>query len=128
MLLKLWEALSKFSKGCIDFLIHLYTDVDLDKKLDANNNIIAFEDKLYDITLNEYRDITPQDYITKTCKRPAPTGEHLEKQQRIKDILFSIFENNEVVNYWLKLLVLLYLLINMKTFVHFQEEEAMERG
>ena len=95
---------SKFSKGCIDFLIHLYTDVDLDKKLDANNNIIAFEDKLYDITLNEYRDITPQDYITKTCKRKAPTGEHLEKQERIKNILFSIFENNEVVNYWLKII------------------------
>ena len=46
----------------------------------------------------------PHDYITKTCNRPAPTGETLEKQQRIKDILFSIFENNEVVNYWLKII------------------------
>jgi hypothetical protein len=70
---------SKFTKGCIDFLQFLYTDEDLDKKLDANNNIIAFEDKLYDITLNEYRDITPEDYISKTCRRPAPTGETLEK-------------------------------------------------
>jgi len=97
---------STFTKGCMDYLIHLYTDVDLDKKLDANNNIIAFEDKLYDITLNEYRDITPEDYITKTCKRKAPTGEHLEKQERIKNILFSIFENNDVVNYWLKIISL----------------------
>ena len=89
------------------------------KKLDANNNIIAFEDKLYDITLNEYRHITPQDYITKTCKRQAPACEHLEKQQRIKDILFSIFENNEVVEYWLKIIGLSLFTNKYENVLHF---------
>ena len=91
---------SKYTKDCIAYLKNLYTVERLDDKLDANNNLLAFDDKLYDITLNKFRNISPFDYITKTCKRKAPTDECLLKQKYIKDIIYSIFENNEMVEYW----------------------------
>ena len=33
---------SKFTKGCIDYLSHLYTDKELDKTLDNDTSVVAF--------------------------------------------------------------------------------------
>lgn len=95
---------STFCEGCIKFLEHLYTDDTLDDKLDSNNNLIAFDDKVYDIKINGFRNIEPTDYITLTCKRNAPINKYLDKQKYIKQLLYNIFENNEVVEYWLKII------------------------
>ena len=83
---------SKYTKGCIDYLKLNYTVDRLDDMLDAKNNLLAFDDQLFDISKNEFRKIQPADFITKTCKRNAPIEEQLEKQKYIKEILFSIFE------------------------------------
>ena len=72
--------------------------------LDAKNNLLAFDDQLFDISKNEFRKIQPTDFINKTCKRNAPIEEQLEKQKYIKEILFSIFENQDVVEYWFKII------------------------
>ena len=95
---------SKYTKGCIDYLKLNYTVDRLDDMLDAKNNLLAFDDQLFDISKNEFRKIQPADFITKTCKRNAPIEEQLEKQKYIKEILFSIFENQDVVEYWFKII------------------------
>ena len=45
----------------------LYTVDNLDDLLDANNGVIAFQDKLFDIKIKSQRNIAPRDYITNTC-------------------------------------------------------------
>ena len=72
---------SKYTKGCIDYLKLNYTVDRLDDMLDAKNNLLAFDDQLFDISKIEFRKIQPTDFITKTCKRNAPIEEQLEKQK-----------------------------------------------
>lgn len=92
---------SGFVKGIIDYLTNLYTVENLDDLLDKNNSVLAFTDKLYDVTNNTFRDIKPQDYITKTTGYKAPTSRNKESKKYILKTLYSIFENNDMVDYWL---------------------------
>ena len=95
----------KFTFSIIDKLKYLYLIEDLDEKLDNNINIIAFNDKLYDIILNKYRNIEKTDYITKTCQRYAPENKFNKiKREKILEILYSTFENNNIVDFWLKVI------------------------
>lgn len=91
---------SSYVKNIIDYLSNLYNVDRLETLLDANEKILAFDDKLFDYNINEFRKINYNDYITKTTKYKLP-----DKSQDdivfIYKLLYSIFENNEVVEYWL---------------------------
>ncbi len=91
-----------YIKGIIDYLEHLYLNLDLDDLIDANINVLAFNDKLYDIKIKEFRNIEPNDYITKTTKINAPSHINDSKMEYIKELLLGIFGKDELVDYWLK--------------------------
>jgi P4 family phage/plasmid primase-like protien len=90
-----------FVKGVIEFLEGYYTIDQIDQKFDDTSSIIAFDDMAYDIVLGKFRAIQPQDYITKTTRRPAPRAPVSPAlKSKVDDLLWSIFENKEVIEYW----------------------------
>lgn len=91
---------SSYIKNIIDYLSNLYNVDRLDTLLDANDKLLAFDDKLFDFQNNCFRNIEPNDYITKTTKYNLPEKSN-DDFKFINKLLGSIFENNEVVEYWL---------------------------
>jgi P4 family phage/plasmid primase-like protien len=99
-----------FIKSTITQLQQAYYK-DIVKELN-NINLFAFNNILYDNKINEYRNIEKSDYITLT------TGYDLEYKiinnkivpnrnnniiTKIKEFLYTLFENDELVNYWLNI-------------------------
>jgi len=91
---------SSYIKNIIDYLSNLYNVDRLDTLLDANDKLLAFDNKLFDFHNNCFRNIEPTDYITKTTKYNLPEKSN-DDFKFINKLLSSIFENNEVVEYWL---------------------------
>jgi P4 family phage/plasmid primase-like protien len=94
---------SNYVKCIINYLENLYINVDLDDLIDNNMNVLAFNNKLYDIELKVFRNINPDDYITKTTKTNAPENSNKEIKNKINQILLDIFNSQEQVDYWLKI-------------------------
>jgi P4 family phage/plasmid primase-like protien len=94
---------SNFKKGVIEALCGLYYVNNIESKLNENINLIAFDDKVFDVTIGEYRSIKPSDYISMTVGYNAPTQDEINKHRKnIDDLLWSIFEEKDVIDYWLK--------------------------
>jgi P4 family phage/plasmid primase-like protien len=91
---------SSYVKNIIDYLSNLYNVDRLDMLLDANEKLLAFDNKLFDYEKCEFRDIKPNDYISKTTKYKLPEKSN-ENIDYINELLFSIFENKDIVEYWL---------------------------
>ena len=91
---------STYVKSIIDYLSNLYSVDNLDSLLDSNINLLAFNDKLYDFDKLQFRNIEPTDFITKTTKYNMPINNN-EHRCFIMKLLYSIFENDEMVKYWL---------------------------
>lgn len=92
---------SNFKKGVIESLCGFYYVDNIQDKLNRNSDLIAFTNKVYDIKLGSFRDIKPTDYISITTKYDAPEQSNLKYRKKINELLYSIFEDNEIVNYWL---------------------------
>lgn len=95
-------GLSSYIKGIIDYLEFLYIKIDLDDLLDSNVNLLAFNNKVYDMTIKNFRDINPDDYITKTTKINMPTKYDEAVEHKIYELLLEIFDSKENYEYWLK--------------------------
>jgi hypothetical protein len=93
---------SSYTKGIIEYLEFLYINIDLDDLLDNNVNLLAFNNKVYDISIKNFRDIKPDDYITKTTKINMPTKYDKAIEDKIYDLLLDIFDCKENYEYWLK--------------------------
>lgn len=94
---------SSFKKGVIEALCGLYYIDNIESKLNDNLNLIAFDDKVFDIKVGEYRDIKSEDYISMTVGYKAPTLNIINKYRKdVEELLWSIFEDKEVIDYWLK--------------------------
>jgi phage/plasmid-associated DNA primase len=93
---------SSYTKGIIEYLEFLYIKIDLDDLLDNNVNLLAFNNKVYDIYIKNFRDIKPDDYITKTTKINMPTKYDEANEKKIFDLLLEIFDSKENYEYWLK--------------------------
>jgi P4 family phage/plasmid primase-like protien len=91
---------ASFVRGIIDYLKFKYTIDRLDDKIDANPNILGFDDKVYDVMTGQFRDIKPDDYLTKSCKYNAPTQVNVIRDE-IRKILLDIFGKQNVAEYWL---------------------------
>ena len=91
---------SSYVKNIIDYLSNLYNIERLDTLLDSNNKLLAFDNKVFDYELEKFRDIQPTDYITKTTNYDLPEKSN-DDFNFIKKLLYSIFENYDIVEYWL---------------------------
>lgn len=93
---------SSFVKGMIDYIQSYYNDDKLIEKIDNNSSLLAFTDKVYDFKINEFRNIEMDDFISITTGYEAPNKSDPKKQQEIKDIIYSVFENELMAKYWLE--------------------------
>ena len=93
---------ANFLKGVVAFLKDLFTNKDIDEKIDNNANLLAFTNKLFDKSTYTIRDIRPDDFICKTTKY-----EYLESNKKIRkdiqNIIHSIFEDKEIEDYFINI-------------------------
>lgn len=76
---------------------------DFDKKMNANTNLIAFKDCVYDLKDNTYRQIKPSDFISKTTRYCMGDKKSDTKQRKkVIGILESIFPDKDLRDYWIK--------------------------
>lgn len=76
---------------------------DFDKKMNANTNLIAFKDCVYDLQTNQYRQIKPSDFISKTTRYNMGDRKSDSKQRKkVIGILESIFPDKDLRDYWIK--------------------------
>lgn len=83
----------------IKVLKGLYLDDTIDAKIDVKTELFAFNNKVFDVKLGLYRDIEKNDYILRTTGYNAP--ENITDFTLIDELVFSIFEDKEVCDYFL---------------------------
>jgi phage/plasmid-associated DNA primase len=100
-----------FIEGIIVFLRGLYEDhtklilLDYEKNfiseiMDEQRHLFAFNDCVYDLNICATRPIKQTDYITFTCGYNYPKSNPLVRKE-IRDILFTIWEIHEMIEYFL---------------------------
>ena len=94
-------GMAGFCKGVIDFLPGNYNDAELGKKMDESRHLFAFSDKVVDLDADVVRDIEPNDYICRNAEYKAPEP-NTEVRAEIKKFLFSIWENQKMVDFVMK--------------------------
>jgi len=90
---------SNFKRGVLESLCGFYSKKDL--VFNNKFHLLAFNNKVYDIEIGEFRDIRPDDYITICTKYDAPEKSDKKIRDKINKLLFSIFEDEEIIKYWL---------------------------
>lgn len=83
-----------YMSGVLSFLQEYCYDAKIAKKMDANVDLLAFNNCLWDYKTCVFRPIEPSDYISTHIDRDAPdinTPEH----PALTKFLWGIFENNE---------------------------------
>lgn len=94
---------SRHTKAIIAYLKDLCCVPDFDAKIDANTNLLAFNDKVYDYTTNEFRKMRPDDYISKSCGYDIGDAKiNPEKAKLLEKIMNDIFPNVSQKDYFLK--------------------------
>lgn len=92
---------SRFCANCIEFLMNNFEVKELEKIMDENRYLFAFNDKVVDLKTMEIRNIRPTDYISITTGYDYPK----RNDAIMKDILAfisTIFENADNEMYLLK--------------------------
>jgi putative DNA primase/helicase len=88
-----------FVKNIQECLMFKYHIKDLDEKIDARLDLFSFRNKVFDIKKCVYRDIEKTDYICRNTGYDAP--DNITDYKLIDDLVFSIFEDKEVCDYFL---------------------------
>lgn len=95
---------SEFCNGVIAFLPSFYENDQLENLMDMNRTIFAFNDKCFDLTTLEFRDIMPLDFVSTTTGYDAPMNRNIEAEKRIRKFLNTLFEDTETPQYLLSVL------------------------
>lgn len=88
-------------KGMIEYLTELYKIKDIETKIDANINLLAFDNCLYDYNLQQFRPIEPTDYISKTTKYSIDIKRNPQEKAKVINLVKSMFSSDEVYNYFM---------------------------
>lgn len=96
---------SSFIKGASDFLKGYYHKDGIEKRFNANRDIFAFTNGVWDTTTHTFRKTEPDDYITVTTGYPyrPPTDAEMRK---VSSLLMKIFPFIVLYDYMLKALSL----------------------
>lgn len=89
-----------YIKGIMEFLKKIYFISDIENKLNSNNNLLAFNNLVYDMTIKQFRKIKPDDYITISTQYAINQQTNPEIRKEINDLLKSIFEDDELIKYY----------------------------
>lgn len=88
-----------FKSDIIKELRFYYNDNELVTKLDNNDNIVAFTDKLFDFSIGEYRNIEKSDFVSITTGYKAPIKSNKIINDEIMNVFKSIFNTNELITF-----------------------------
>ena len=94
---------SEFIRGVIEFLPQTYCVPELDKKMDANINLFAFTDQVFDLESCTSRPIKSSDYISITCGFPCPSTPNPAVRASITQFLNDMFDDPAVPEYLLRI-------------------------
>jgi len=76
---------------------------ELDAKMDANTNLIAFKDCVYDLQICDYRQIKPSDFISKTTRyNMGDRRSDTNQRKKVIAIIESIFPDKDLREYFIK--------------------------
>jgi P4 family phage/plasmid primase-like protien len=90
-----------FQNGVIENLKGLFNDENLLEKIDNNENLICFKNMVYDFKINDFRKIEKSDYCCSNTGYNAPAVDIKYIQDELKEILKSIFEKEDMINFFL---------------------------
>ena len=91
---------SRFTSGIIDYLKNYYTIDNLNQMIDANKNLIAFNNMLYDFSINDFREIRPNDYISRTTGYDINLKSNGKIRDEINNLILDIFNTKEMCEYY----------------------------
>lgn len=91
-----------FCNSVIAMLPSLYEKENLEECMDMNRDVFAFTDGLYDLTTLSFRCIMPQDYVSTTTGYEYPKCANSEARKEIMSMLWSMFEDKDLIDYILK--------------------------
>lgn len=98
---------SRHTKAIVAYLKDLCCVPDFDAKIDANTNLLAFNDKVFDFEKGEFRRLRPDDYVSKSCGFDIGDALIDPSQERVLTmILKDIFPNETQREYFMKCLSL----------------------
>lgn len=92
---------NSYLDAIVDLLKPEYNDDELINKLDNNSNIISFNNMLFDYKIKKFRPISKLDYVSMTTKYDINTVSNKEVRDELNNILYSVFEDKEIILYWL---------------------------
>ena len=95
-----------FAEGVIKVCKSYYLDLDLISKIDSNINIVAFRNCLFDLEIGRVRKILKSDYVMMNTGYDLDPERNAESSKMIVDLINSIFNDPEVIDYFLKTLAL----------------------
>jgi len=93
---------ASYIEGVIKYLAGLYMNDKIDELLDANKDLVAFDNMLYDNKIKDFRPIKPTDYITKTTRYSINTKSNKPLRETLIKLIKTMFDNDDIYNYHLK--------------------------
>jgi len=90
---------SMFCSGVVKFLPAFYHYEELPTVMDESRHLFAFDDKVFDLTTCEYRDIKPTDWICLTTGYKAPKGIKEAQIHKVLDVVKTMFHDEEMTRY-----------------------------
>ena len=93
---------SDFCNSVISMLPSLYEKEHLADIMDLNRDVLAFANGCYDLKTLTFRPIQPNDYVSTTTGYDFPTKSDTKVRDELKAMLWSMFENQDVINYVMK--------------------------
>lgn len=94
-----------YKKKVIEELKSLFYDAKFEEKIDSNINLLGFENGVYDLTTNVFRNGTPDDYITLSTKNNYKRfSESMRSFSNVKKFLEQIIPNENVRDYFIQVL------------------------
>jgi phage/plasmid-associated DNA primase len=101
---KIKDKIPSLTSRIIKFLIAYYQDNDAIKKMDANQNLFACNNKVFDCEKKEWRDIKQDDYISLTTGYDYSETRNEKVKENINKFFNNCFESEDVTNHLLKVL------------------------
>jgi len=96
---------TRFKETLIKECSSLFYDKDFEQKLDSNINLLGFENGVYDLLADEFREGRPDDFITLSTKNDFhPWNEKNPLHKQIKNFFKQVLPNDNVRNYFLNAL------------------------
>jgi phage/plasmid-associated DNA primase len=91
-----------YLNSIIEMLSDYYANSKILDLMDDNQNVIAFNNLLFDYSIKDFREIRPSDYISKTTKYSINTQTNPEIRKELDNLLISIFGTEELKKYFLE--------------------------